>query len=99
MTDRDTIAAIATAPGAGGVGIVRLSGPRARTISETIAGRALAARQAHYVRFRDANGETLDDGIALFFAAPASYTGEDVVELQAHGSPAVLHELVARCVE
>lgn len=99
MTDRDTIAAIATAPGAGGVGIVRLSGPRARTISETIAGRALAARQAHYVRFRDANGETLDDGIALFFAAPASYTGEDVVELQAHGSPAVLQELVARCVE
>ncbi len=98
MTDRDTIAAIATAPGAGGVGIVRLSGPRAREISEAIADRTLTARQAHYVRFRDAQGQTIDDGIALLFAAPASYTGEDVVELQAHGSPAVLHELVARCV-
>ncbi|MBU8977178.1 tRNA uridine-5-carboxymethylaminomethyl(34) synthesis GTPase MnmE [Lysobacter sp. MMG2] len=95
---RDTIAAIATAPGAGGVGIVRLSGPRSRTIAEAVAGRALTPRQAHYVRFHDAQGETLDDGIALFFASPASYTGEDVVELQAHGSPAVLHELVARCV-
>ncbi|MDI9238079.1 tRNA uridine-5-carboxymethylaminomethyl(34) synthesis GTPase MnmE [Lysobacter sp. LF1] len=96
--DRDTIAAIATAPGAGGVGIVRLSGPRARQIGEAISGRALAPRQAHYVRFTDASGETVDDGIALFFTAPASYTGEDVVELQAHGSPAVLQELVARSV-
>ncbi|GAA5067284.1 tRNA uridine-5-carboxymethylaminomethyl(34) synthesis GTPase MnmE [Lysobacter panacisoli] len=96
--DRDTIAAIATAPGAGGVGIVRLSGPRARAIGETLGGRTLSPRQAHYLRFTDAAGETIDDGIALFFAAPASYTGEDVVELQAHGSPAVLHELVARCV-
>lgn len=96
--DRDTIAAIATAPGAGGVGIVRLSGPHARHIGEAISGRALAPRQAHYVRFTDVSGETVDDGIALFFAAPASYTGEDVVELQAHGSPAVLQELVARSV-
>ncbi|GAB2628618.1 tRNA uridine-5-carboxymethylaminomethyl(34) synthesis GTPase MnmE [Novilysobacter erysipheiresistens] len=97
MAQRDTIAAIATAPGAGGVGIVRLSGPRARAIGEAITARALTPRHAHHARFRDERGDTLDDGIALYFAAPASYTGEDVVELQAHGSPAVLHELLARC--
>ena len=94
---RDTITAVATAPGAGGVGIVRLSGPRARAIAEAVTGRALRVRHAHHVRFRDAEGATLDDGIALYFAAPASFTGEDVVELQAHGSPAVLEALVARC--
>lgn len=93
----DTIAAIATAAGAAGVGIVRLSGPRARVIAETVCARPLRARHAHHVRFRDADGATLDDGIALWFAAPASFTGEDVVELQAHGSPAVLQELLARC--
>lgn len=97
MTDRDTIAAIATPAGAGGVGIVRLSGPCARAIGEGIAGRALVARRAAYARFRDADGAIIDDGIALYFAAPASYTGEDVVELQAHGSPAVLQQLVDRC--
>ncbi|KRA17061.1 tRNA uridine-5-carboxymethylaminomethyl(34) synthesis GTPase MnmE [Lysobacter sp. Root604] len=96
-SDRDTIAAIATAPGAGGVGIVRLSGPRARAIGETLAARRLRPRHAHHVRFVDADGEAIDDGIALYFAAPASYTGEDVVELQAHGSPAVLQALAARC--
>ena len=93
---RDTIAAIATAPGAGGVGIVRLSGSQARAIAQAMAGRTLQPRYAHYVRFRDADGETLDDGIALYFAAPASYTGEDVAELQAHGGPALLEELLAR---
>lgn len=96
-SDRDTIAAIATAPGAGGVGIVRLSGPRARAIGEALAARRLRPRHAHHVRFVDADGEAIDDGIALYFAAPASYTGEDVVELQAHGSPAVLQALAARC--
>ncbi|MCM2335594.1 MAG: tRNA modification GTPase, partial [Pseudomonas sp.] len=97
--DRDTIAAIATAPGAGGVGIVRLSGPRAHAIGEAVCARRLAPRRAHHARFRDGAGETVDDGIALYFAAPASFTGEDVVELQAHGSPAVLQALVARSVE
>ncbi|MBB1088748.1 tRNA uridine-5-carboxymethylaminomethyl(34) synthesis GTPase MnmE [Lysobacter sp. SG-8] len=95
---RDTIAAIATAAGSGGVGIVRLSGPRARAIGEAVCARALRPRHAHHVRFRDSDGGALDDGIALLFRAPASYTGEDVVELQAHGSPAVLHALVAACV-
>lgn len=99
MTDapaRDTIAAVATAPGAGGVGIVRLSGPGAKAIGEAVAARRLRPRHAHYARFLDADGAALDDGIALYFAAPASYTGEDVVELQGHGGPAVLEELLAR---
>ncbi len=94
----DTIAAIATAAGAGGIGVVRLSGPRAKAIAETICGRRLTPRHAHYARFADAGGDTIDDGIALYFAAPASYTGEDVVELQGHGSPAVLREVLSRCL-
>jgi len=92
----DTIVAIATAPGAGGVGIVRLSGPRSQAMAEQICMRALSPRRAHHVHFRDADGDTLDDGIALSFPGPASFTGEDVVELQAHGSPVVLQQLVAR---
>ena len=97
-TNTETIVAIASAPGAGGVGIVRLSGPQARLIAETVCTRPLAPRIAHYARFRDADGTLLDDGIALYFAGPASFTGEDVAELQAHGSPVVLRQLVARCV-
>ena len=98
MNTSDTIAAIATAAGAGGVGIVRLSGPRAQRIAETMAGRALAPRKATYARFDDGDGTAIDDGIALYFRAPASFTGEDVVELQAHGSPVVLRQLLARCI-
>lgn len=97
MHTQNTIAAIATAAGAGGVGVVRISGARAREIAETLCGRRLRPRFAHYARFQDEHGETLDDGIALYFRAPASYTGEDVVELQAHGSPAVLRALLDRC--
>ncbi|MDR7068725.1 tRNA modification GTPase [Pseudoxanthomonas japonensis] len=93
---QDTIVAIATAPGAGGVGIVRLSGPAAVAISNAICARTLTPRHAHHVRFRDTDGGTIDDGIALSFPGPASFTGEDVVELQAHGSPVVLQQLVAR---
>ncbi len=95
--ENDTIAAIATPAGAGGVGIVRLSGPQARPIAEALCRRTLRPRHAHHVRFRDAEGAILDDGIALAFVAPASYTGEDVVELQGHGSPVVLQQLLARC--
>lgn len=98
MNTTDTIAAIATAAGTGGVGIVRLSGPRAKEIAETVAGRALAPRIAAYARFTDTAGIAIDDGIALYFRAPASFTGEDVVELQAHGSPVVLRQLVTRCI-
>lgn len=95
-TASDTIAAIATAAGAGGVGIVRLSGPAAQAIAETICARALTARHAHHARFTDADGGLIDDGIALYFPAPRSFTGEAVVELQAHGSPVVLQQLVMR---
>ncbi|QSX79179.1 tRNA uridine-5-carboxymethylaminomethyl(34) synthesis GTPase MnmE [Agrilutibacter solisilvae] len=98
MTPTDTIAAIATAPGAGGVGIVRLSGPRSAAIAQDICGRRLRPRHAHHAVFRHADGEIIDDGIALSFRAPASYTGEDVVELQSHGSPAVLEQLLQRAV-
>ncbi|MCC7249350.1 MAG: tRNA uridine-5-carboxymethylaminomethyl(34) synthesis GTPase MnmE [Lysobacter sp.] len=97
MHDQPTIAAIATAAGSGGVGVIRISGPNARTIAETMTCRSLEPRYAHYARFRDERGDTIDDGIALYFRAPASYTGEDVVELQAHGSPAVLRALLDRC--
>ncbi|MGY1457963.1 MULTISPECIES: tRNA uridine-5-carboxymethylaminomethyl(34) synthesis GTPase MnmE [unclassified Luteimonas] len=93
----DTIVAVATPPGSGGVGIVRLSGPAAPTIAVAICGRRLRARHARHARFLDADGEPIDDGIALLFAAPASYTGEDVVELQGHGNPVLLQALVARC--
>ncbi|MGH8032650.1 MAG: tRNA uridine-5-carboxymethylaminomethyl(34) synthesis GTPase MnmE, partial [Luteimonas sp.] len=93
----DTIVAIATASGAGGIGIVRLSGPRAVAIAESVCAGRLTPRVAQRVRFADGDGDTIDDGIALLFRAPASYTGEDVVELQAHGSPALLAQLVARC--
>ena len=93
----DTIVAIATAAGAGGVGIVRLSGPRSRPIAEAVCGRALRPRHAHHVRFADSDGSTIDDGIALRFDAPRSFTGEDVVELQAHGSRVLLQRLVERC--
>src|SRR5690606_15967161 len=95
----DTIAAIATAPGSGGVGIIRLSGPDARRLGEAITGRPLRPRHAHHAAFLDAGGEALDDGIALYFAAPASYTGEDVVELQGHGGRAVLQSVLSRCFE
>lgn len=92
----DTIAAVATAPGAGGVGIVRLSGPQALAIAAAMGAGLLRPRRARYARFLDGDGEVIDDGIALAFLAPASFTGEDVVELQAHGSPVVLRALVAR---
>ena len=98
MNHADTIVAIATAAGAGGVGIVRMSGPRACVIGEAVSATALVARHAQYARFTDTEGEVIDDGIVLYFAAPASYTGEDVVELQAHGSPVLLHQLLGRCL-
>jgi tRNA modification GTPase len=97
--DVETIVAIATAPGQGGVGIVRLSGPRAHVIAEAVSGKSLQARAATYARFMTADGDVIDDGIAIYFVGPASYTGEDVVELQAHGSPVLLRQLLARCIE
>ncbi|MFE8646921.1 tRNA uridine-5-carboxymethylaminomethyl(34) synthesis GTPase MnmE [Sphingomonas sp. NCPPB 2930] len=96
----DPIAAIATAPGRGGVGIVRISsGADLGALAQALCGRVLPAREACYVPFRDAAGQPIDQGIALRFAAPHSYTAEHVLELQAHGGPVVLQLLLARCLE
>lgn len=90
----DTIAAIATAPGRGGVGIVRISGAKARNIGEQLTGIALKPRYAHFTTFTTSGGDALDSGIALYFNNPHSFTGEDVVELQGHGGPVVLDLLL-----
>jgi tRNA modification GTPase len=95
----DTIVAIATGAARAGIGVLRLSGPQARHIGEIVLGRKLVPRYAQHGRFADRDGETIDDGIALYFRAPRSYTGEDVVELQAHGAPTVLARLLRRCLQ
>lgn len=97
--DSDIIAAVATAPGRGGIGVVRVSGPQLAPLAHAILGRKPCPRQAHYCTFRGAQGEALDQGIALYFPAPHSFTGEDVLELQGHGGPAVLQMILARCLE
>ena len=100
MNERDTIVAVATANGAAGIGVIRLSGPRAKMIAEALCAmdRPFVARQARYARFRDADGEVIDDGLVIAFDAPRSFTGEDVVELQGHGNPRLLAQVVARCL-
>lgn len=95
---RDVIAAVATAAGRGGVGVVRISGPNLQRYAEAITGKTLLVRHAHYADFRDEAGVAIDQGIALYFAAPASFTGEDVLELQGHGGPVVMHMLLERCL-
>lgn len=95
----DTICAIATPPGAGGVGIVRISGPLAPDIVRAMAGRVPDPRHATLAAFRDAGGEVIDCGLALYFPAPASFTGEAVVELQGHGGPFILQSLAQRALE
>ena len=95
----DPIAAIATAPGRGAVGIVRVSGKDLAPVMAAVCGKALLPRQASYLPFRDATGGIIDKGLAIYFPAPHSYTGEDVLELQAHGGPVVLQLLLARCLE
>ncbi|HHW4683702.1 MAG TPA: tRNA modification GTPase, partial [Xylella sp.] len=93
----DTIAAIATASGAAGIGIVRVSGPLTRTIASGLGISTLRPRYAYYVRFLDADDEIIDDGLALWFPAPHSFTGEDVLELQGHGNLLLLRQLLTRC--
>lgn len=95
--DTDTIAALATAFGAAGIGIVRVSGPMAKGIGEALAGQALTPRYAIHAHLRDADGDVLDDAVVLYFRAPHSYTGEDVLELQAHGNPALLNAVLREC--
>ena len=97
--DRETIAAIATAPGRGGIGVVRVSGSGLADFATALTGRAPLPRQAQLVKFKDAEGRPIDAGLLLFFAAPHSYTGEDVIELQGHGGPVVMRLLLARCLE
>ncbi len=99
MSENDTIAAVATAPGLSGIGVVRVSGPRLGPVIAGLIGKPLPPRHAVLAEFRDARGEAIDQGIALFFPAPHSYTGEDVLELQGHGGPVVLQQLLKRCLE
>ncbi len=95
----DPIAAITTAPGRGAVGIVRVSGANLSAVALALCGRLLVPRQATYLPFLDASGEVIDQGLAIFFPAPHSYTGEDVLELQGHGGTVVLQMLLARCLQ
>ncbi|WP_047395022.1 tRNA uridine-5-carboxymethylaminomethyl(34) synthesis GTPase MnmE [Chitinibacter sp. ZOR0017] len=96
---QDTIAAIATAPGRGGVGVIRISGRNLSALIAGLIGRELKPRFAHFARFKAADGAVLDEGLALFFPNPASFTGEDVLELQGHGGPVVMSMLLKRCIE
>lgn len=95
----EPIAAIATAPGRGGIGVVRVSGPDLSEVILAVCGRALLPRVATLLPFRDAQGEAIDTGLAIHFPAPNSYTGEDVLELQGHGGPVVLQLLLERVLQ
>jgi tRNA modification GTPase len=99
MQSVDTIAAVATAPGRAGIGVVRVSGPAVPAIIRSLLGRELSARTATLADFLDARGDAIDRGIALYFPGPHSYTGEDVLELQGHGGSAILQLLMRRCAE
>ena len=99
MFKTDTIAAIATATGRGGVGIVRVSGAKARHISESLLKINLQPRHAHYCDFYNRNNEIIDQGIALFFPGPHSFTGEDVLEFQGHGGPIILDILLREIIQ
>jgi tRNA modification GTPase len=99
MTRTDTIVAVATPPGRGGVGIVRISGPKTPEIAAVMLGDLPTPRRASFVRFLDSRQQPIDAGLALFFPSPHSYTGEHVLELQGHGGPVVLESVVARVLE
>jgi tRNA modification GTPase len=99
MVSSDIIAAIATAPGRSGIGVIRVSGAGLGSMVESIVGKVLPARRAVLAPFHDANGAAIDEGLALFFPAPLSYTGEDVLELHGHGGPVVLQLLLKRCLD
>ena len=99
MTRKLPIIAVATAPGKAGVGIVRISGQNLQNITKTLFQKTLLPRQANLLALRDADGQTIDQLIAIYFAAPASFTGEDVLELQCHGGPQLLELVMKRCLE
>lgn len=96
---RDTIAAVATPAGRGAIGIVRVSGPAVAHIAQSVLGETPRARHATYATFRNTRGEAIDQGIALFFPAPHSYTGEAVLELQGHGGPMVVQQVLEACLD
>jgi tRNA modification GTPase len=96
ILSNDTIAAIATPQGAGGIGVVRVSGPNARSIATALVGKKIKSHIFHFSTFRDEEGIAIDRGLSVFFASPKSFTGEDVLELHAHGSPIVLDLLLRR---
>ena len=98
MGNADTIAAIATPLGRGGVGVVRVSGKDLQQITQEILGFFPKNRHASLSNFKDENGLIIDQGIAVFYSSPHSYTGEDVLELQGHGGPAVMDMLLSRCL-
>jgi len=98
MQHKNPIVAIATAPGRGGIGIIRISGPQLGPLTFALLEQHLTPRHAHYCIFRDSDGLPIDQGIALYFSAPNSYTGEDVLELQGHGGPAVMQTLLKQCL-
>ncbi len=99
MTRTDTIVACATPPGRGGVAVVRVSGPKVPEIAATLLGDLPTARQVKLAPFLDEQGESLDVGVALFFPAPHSYTGEHVLELQGHGGPVIVESIIARVLQ
>ncbi len=99
MPNADTIAAIATAAGRAGIGVVRVSGNQVASLSRSLLGKLPVPRAATLAKFIDAQGRLIDQGIALYFPAPASYTGEDVLELHGHGGDAVLRSVLQRCLE
>ncbi|RMH18293.1 MAG: tRNA uridine-5-carboxymethylaminomethyl(34) synthesis GTPase MnmE [Gammaproteobacteria bacterium] len=99
MTSTDTIAAIATPAGRGGIGVIRVSGPAASSLCEQVTGKSIPPRKAHYGHFFSSDGCIIDTGITLFFNSPNSFTGEDVVEFQAHGGPVVLDMLMERILK
>src|SRR5215471_13967727 len=99
MTRTDTIVAAATPPGRGGVGVVRVSGPKAPELAAVLLGELPAPRRATFARFLDTSQDAIDAGLALFFPAPHSYTGEHVLELHGHGGPLVIEALIARMLE
>ena len=95
----DVIAAVATAPGRGGIGVVRVSGPELAALAKRLGGKPLQPRVATLVDFNDSAGQAIDQGLLLYFPAPHSFTGEDVLELQGHGGPVVMQMLLTRCLE
>jgi tRNA modification GTPase len=99
VSSPDTIVAVASAPGRGAVGVIRVSGPRVPQIATGILGVLPAPRRAHFSSFLDAHGKTVDEGIALYFAAPASYTGEHVLEIQGHGGALIVDMVLKRLLE